>query len=114
MSQLLEKNNGSLTSDEVTVTVARVKTLIVIRQLDAQRNIQVIRFLYEAKQLTEIHENRSLDLSTAKLLDIDFRDSAVNGKQLKQLSLAGMFLSNATFIGIEMEHVNFTNTQFEA
>ncbi|CAF4444406.1 unnamed protein product [Rotaria sp. Silwood2] len=111
MATLLEKSNGSLIADKVTATVARAKTLTVFRQLDAQRNIQIVRFLYEAEQLTEIHKNSSLDLSTAKLRDIDFRDAAINEKQLGQLSLIGIFLSNATFMGIEMEHNNFANTQ---
>ncbi|CAF4333333.1 unnamed protein product, partial [Rotaria sordida] len=51
MATLLEKRNGSLTADEVTATVARAKTLTILRQLDTQRNIQIVRFLYEAKQL---------------------------------------------------------------
>ncbi|CAF4438060.1 unnamed protein product, partial [Rotaria sp. Silwood2] len=75
MGQLLANNSGSLTSNKVTATLARVKTLNVFRQLDPQRNIRIIRFLYEAEQLTEIHENSSLDLSTTKLIDIDFRDA---------------------------------------
>ncbi|CAF1307610.1 unnamed protein product [Rotaria sordida] len=79
MATLLEKSNGSLTADEVTATVARAKTLTIFRQLDAQRNIQIVRFLHEAKQLSGIHKNSSLDLSTAKLLDIDFRDAAGYG-----------------------------------
>ncbi|CAF5220336.1 unnamed protein product, partial [Rotaria magnacalcarata] len=114
MATLLENSNGSLTADKVTATVARAKTLTVFRQLDAQRNIQIVRFLYEAEQLTEIHKNSSLDLSTAKFRDIDFRDAAINEKQLRQLSLIGIFLSNATFMGIEMEHNNFAHTQFNS
>ncbi|CAM4755809.1 unnamed protein product [Rotaria magnacalcarata] len=113
MGKLLEKSNGSLTSNEVTATLARVKTLNIFRQLDAQRNVHIIRFLYEAKQLTDTPENRSLDLSTAKLLDIDFRDTAVDGKQLDQLSLAGIFLSNATFIDIKMSNISFSRTKFD-
>ncbi|CAF1549348.1 unnamed protein product [Rotaria magnacalcarata] len=112
MGKLLEKYNGSIKSSEVTATLARVKTLNIFRQLDAQRNVQIIRFLYEAKQLTDTPEDRSLDLSTAKLLDIDFRDAAVDGKQLDQLSLTGIFLSNATFIGIKMLNISFSRTKF--
>ncbi|CAF5040448.1 unnamed protein product, partial [Rotaria sp. Silwood1] len=114
MGQLLKEYNGSLTANEVASTLARAKTLTIFRQLDAQRNIQIIRFLYEAKQLTEMHDNSSLDLSTAELRDMDFRNSAINKKKLNNLSLTGIFLSNATFIGIEMEHINFNNTEFEA
>ncbi|CAF3938662.1 unnamed protein product [Rotaria sp. Silwood1] len=114
MAELLQKANGSLTSIKVMATVARAKTLTVLRQLDAQRNTHILRFLYEAEQLTETYEHRSLDLSKVKLDDIDFRDLAINGKRLDQLSLTNMFLSNAVFTGIEMKHINLTNTQFEA
>ncbi|CAF3836380.1 unnamed protein product [Rotaria magnacalcarata] len=116
MAKLLEKNSGSLRRDDVTSTVARVKTLNTFRQLDAHRNVQIIRFLYEAKQLTDTPENLSLDLSTAKLFNIDFRDAAVDAKlgvkKLDQISLAGIFLSNVTFAGIQIRHANFSHAQF--
>ncbi|CAF2210254.1 unnamed protein product [Rotaria magnacalcarata] len=112
MGKLLQQNNGSLTLNRVTATLARVKTLNIFRQLDGQRNIRVIRFLYEAEQLTETQENRSLDLSTAKLLDIDFHNTAVDEKSWDQLSLSGTLLSNVTFVGINMKHVDFSQVQF--
>ncbi|CAF2241105.1 unnamed protein product [Rotaria magnacalcarata] len=112
MGDLLEKHNGSIISSEVAATLGRVKTLNIFRQLDPQRTIGVIRFLYEAKQLTNTQENHSLDLSTANLLDIDFRDTAINAKQLDKISLKSISLSNATFVGIKMSHVNFSGNQF--
>ncbi|CAF1480948.1 unnamed protein product [Rotaria sp. Silwood1] len=72
MAKYLEKGNGSLTSNNVMATVARVKTLNIFRQLDPQRNVRIIRFLYEAGQLTKTQERPSLDISTAELRDIDF------------------------------------------
>ncbi|CAM2707641.1 unnamed protein product [Rotaria socialis] len=113
MAKSLNENDGSLTKNEVTATVARVKTLNIFRQLDAKRNIQIIRFLYEAKQLDKSQENDSLDLSTAELCHMDFRESAINKKKLNNLSLTGLFVSNATFIGIDMEHDNFSHTVFD-
>ncbi|CAF3224383.1 unnamed protein product [Rotaria socialis] len=113
IGKLLEKNHGSLISNEVAATLARAKTLNIFRKLDSQYNVHIIRFLYEAKQLTELHEHPSLDLSTAELHDMDFRDSAINKRILKRLSMTSIFLTNATFIGIEMEHVNFADTQFD-
>ncbi|CAF4619653.1 unnamed protein product, partial [Rotaria magnacalcarata] len=110
MGKLLKENNGSIISSQVAATLARVETLNIFRQLDAQRNVQIIRFLFEAKQLIDTPKDRSLDLSTAQLLDIDFRDTAVDGKQLDQLSLTGIFLSNATFIGIKMSNISFSRT----
>ncbi|CAM2713876.1 unnamed protein product [Rotaria socialis] len=112
MGKLLKENHGEIISSKVAITLARVQTLNIFRQLDAQRNVHIIRFLYEAKQLTDTPENRSLDLSTAELSDIDFRESSINKKILNNLSLTDIFLSNATFIGITMAHVNFALTQF--
>ncbi|CAF4429961.1 unnamed protein product, partial [Rotaria magnacalcarata] len=97
MITLLKESNGSLTSNEITATIARIKTLDIFRQLDAQRNARIIRVLHDAKQLTETQEHSALDLSTAKLCDIDFRHMAINEKQLHELFLMGVFLSNASY-----------------
>ncbi|CAF1334317.1 unnamed protein product [Rotaria magnacalcarata] len=113
MAKLLEKYDGSLISDNVASTIARVKTLTTFRQLDAQRNFQIVRFLYEAKQLTDTPENRSLDLSAAELYDIDFRNASIKKKSLHNLSLTGVFLMNATFLGLEMERIRFADTEFD-
>ncbi|CAF1472580.1 unnamed protein product [Rotaria sp. Silwood1] len=74
IGELLEKSNGLLTSNSLINTLSRVKTLNAIRQLDGTRNIHLIRFLYEAKQFTYSEEQPALDISTAKLIDINFRD----------------------------------------
>ncbi|CAF4393457.1 unnamed protein product [Rotaria magnacalcarata] len=106
MGKLLEKHDGSIISSDVGTTLARVKTLNIFRQLDPQRTVRVIRFLYEAKQLTDTQENRLLDLSTAELFDVDFRNSSINKKKLNNLSLTSMYPSNTTFIGLEMGDIN--------
>ncbi|CAF1542387.1 unnamed protein product [Rotaria magnacalcarata] len=111
VANMFKKNNGSLTSDNVTATIARVKALTTFRQLDAQRNIQIIRFLYESGQLTKTAQRPSLDLSTAKFCNMDFRELAVNEKQLDELSLTGVALLNATFEDIEISNSNFANIQ---
>jgi uncharacterized protein YjbI with pentapeptide repeats len=108
MAKLLDEKNGSLIFDQVTATVSRAKTLNTFRELDPQRIIRIIRFLHDYLQ-----NYSSLDLSTAELHGIDFRESAINRKKLGNLSLIGMFLSDAIFIGIEMDSVNFANTQFD-
>ncbi|CAF1593385.1 unnamed protein product [Rotaria magnacalcarata] len=112
MGELLKESHGSLTLNKVTATIARAKTLTTFRQLDAQRNIQIILFLYEAEQLSGTPIHHSVDLSTAKLVDMDFRHTAVDEKQLDNITLTSIFLSNSTFIGIKMAHVNFSSSQF--
>ncbi|CAF3793996.1 unnamed protein product [Rotaria magnacalcarata] len=113
MGKLLQENNGSLTFNRVTATLARVKTLNIFRQLDGQRNIRVIRFLYEAEQLTETQENRSLDLSTAKLLDIDFHNTAVDEKSWDQLSLTSAYFNNATAYWSNFKQVTCVGARFD-
>ena len=113
IATFLRENNGSLTSNSVISTLARIKTLNAFRQLDSQRNMRVVRFLYEASQLTGTEEYSALDLSTAELRDIDFRDIAISKKNLPQISLAGILLFNVTFIDLEIEHASFSSSHFE-
>jgi uncharacterized protein YjbI with pentapeptide repeats len=109
MGDLLEKKNGSLTSDPLTHTLARVKTLNAIRQLDGIRQIYILRFLHEARQLTNTNESCALDISTVELIGIDFQKS---GQLLTsgEISLAGVYLINSTFSNIPLYHVNFSST----
>ncbi|CAF2063444.1 unnamed protein product [Rotaria magnacalcarata] len=110
---LLEKYNGSLSCNPIVASLIRAKTLKVFGELEPQRNIRIIRFLYESGQIRETREHRALDLSRAELRDVDFRHLAINGKHLHHISLAGTFLSNALFIGIDMKHANFSSTHLE-
>ncbi|CAF4220130.1 unnamed protein product [Rotaria socialis] len=113
MGQLLANNSGSFTSNSITATLARVKTLNIFRQLDPQRNIRIIRFLHEAGQLNYLANSSSLDLSSAELRNINFSYSTINKKKLETLSLAGAILSNATFVRVQMEHLNFSEAQLD-
>jgi uncharacterized protein YjbI with pentapeptide repeats len=108
MGDLLEKKNGTLTSDLLIHTLARVKTLNAIRQLDGTRQIHILRFLYEAGQLTNTNQFIALDISTAELTGIDFRKS---GQLLNtgEISLAGVYLVNSTFIDIILSSVDFSS-----
>ncbi len=106
IGDFLKENNGSLTSDSLIHTLARVKTLNAIGQLDGSRQIRIIRFLYETGQLTNTN-NSALDISTAELTDIDFR-TFTPSKEIEQLSLAGVYLRNCTFEGMSLFNVNFS------
>lgn len=111
IGDLLKENKGSLTQTPLTHTLARVKTLNTIRQLDGPRQIHVLRFLYEAKQLINTDESFPLDISTAKLIDIDFRTFTPSNK-LERLSLTGVYLHNCTFTGMTIEAVDFSSSHF--
>ncbi|CAF0834780.1 unnamed protein product [Adineta steineri] len=107
IGQLLENYNGSLILSQVPMTLTRAKTLNIFRRLDPQRNIRIIRFLHESEQLSGIGEQRSLDLSTAELPNIDFRQLAIRGKQLYNISLA----NSASFYDTKMPYTKFEQTR---
>jgi uncharacterized protein YjbI with pentapeptide repeats len=111
IGDLLEKKNGSLTSDPLTHTIARAKTLNILRQLDGSRQIHVIRFLCEAGQLTNTNKSTALDISTAELIDIDFRKT---GRLLYtgKISFAGVSLGDSTFSEMDLLNVNFSSARF--
>ena len=120
IGDLLKENNGSLTQTALTHTLARAKTLNTIRQLDGPRQVHILRFLYEAKQLISTNESLPLDMSTAILADIDFRKFTPS-KRIKKMSLAGVYLQNCTFAEMQLEefdfssahlsHINFSSTE---
>ncbi|CAF1270011.1 unnamed protein product [Rotaria sordida] len=103
IGELLKMNNGSLTNDFVTKTLTRAKTLAAIRQLDPSRNVELIRFLYEAGQLST--GKNPLDLSTAQLNNIDF--SSFSNLNISGLSLSGAYLSNSSFAHSELFNMDF-------
>ncbi|CAF4484663.1 unnamed protein product [Rotaria sp. Silwood2] len=114
---LLKSNNGSLTSDPVTASIARAKTLTVIQQLDATRSGFVIRFLYEAKQLTS--GANSLDISDAELIGIDLsmvhftkadlQYTSFHNVHSRRTMFRNICLMNATFISSSLQQVVFIN-----
>lgn len=105
---LLDKHNGTVTSNPVIAALVRAKTLTLVRQLDPIRNSHLIRFLYEAGQLTDGDE--PLDLSTAELNNIDLSTRTRNS-QMHRLYLSGTFLNNASFAHQDLTKANFRQSQ---
>jgi uncharacterized protein YjbI with pentapeptide repeats len=113
IGDLMKENNGSLTSNRLTATLARVKTLNVLRQLDEPRQTHVIHFLFEARQFTNADGFVPLDISTVELTNIDFRNLS-RSSIIEKISLAGVSLRNCGFgEKTQIEHVNFTSTHFD-
>ncbi|UJR34833.1 hypothetical protein I4U23_027614 [Adineta vaga] len=105
MGQLIKENNGSLTNDLMIHALARAKTLHTIRQIGPSRCVQLIHFLYDAKQLT--NTGHSLDLSGALFNGID-----LSGDQslMTNLVLSSVYLSNASFANLKMQSWNLSGT----
>ncbi len=54
MGRLMKENNGLLTFNPITGVLARTKILNIVHQLNSQRNVRIIRFLYELVNLLSI------------------------------------------------------------
>lgn len=104
LALLLDKNNGTVTSNPVTAALVRAKTLTLARQLDPMRNSHLIRFLFEVGQLTD--GAVPLDLSNAELNSIDLSTGTQQSK-IHRLCLTGAYLVNASFARQDMSYANF-------
>jgi uncharacterized protein YjbI with pentapeptide repeats len=111
IGMLLKMNNGTLTNDPLTAILARAKTVTAIQQLDSPRNTYLIRFLYEAKQLTT--GANPLDLSDAELDGIDFSSETIIYRKLCNLSLPGALLRNASFSKRDLSYANFSGANLD-
>ena len=108
----LEKSNGSIMSDSIMATIARAKTLNTIRQLDGTRNSHVIRFLYEARQLTTTKQSSALDISTVQLVNID-KSILKTVSDIGTLSLVGALLRNCTINHTSLRDIDFSSTEID-
>jgi uncharacterized protein YjbI with pentapeptide repeats len=111
-SELLERYNGSLTSNSLISALARAKAFSTIRQLDGLRNSLIIRFLYEAGQLTTTNQSSALDISTVELANID-KSVFKTVPKIGILSLAGALLKNCTFNHTSLRDIDLSSTQLD-
>ena len=122
MSELLLANHlrGS-TEDEEARKIARVRTLTVLRRLDAERKGSVLLFLQESgligKDKRIIHLTGadlngahlwSADLSGADLSDARLSDAILDGAHLSLANLSGADLSEAYLNGANLWGVNLS------
>jgi len=107
IGDMLQENNGSLTSNKLTHILARAKTINAIGQLDGFRQTLILRFLYEADQLTITDRYDTLDISTAQFVNIDY-EKFKEISQMKHISLTGVHLLNCTFVNYGIGLMNLS------
>lgn len=95
MDAPLMANKVTLKADPIVATIARAKTLEVVRQLDAYRKVHLIEFLYEVKQLQS--NGQPLDLFDAEMADLNFTRGREIHRNLRHLSLPEALLTNSSF-----------------
>src|SRR5947209_4528811 len=95
ISELLlhEKLRGSAEDDEVR-NIARVRTLTVLRGLDAQRKASLLQFLHESGLIDK--NKRIIDLSEAQLSEANLCSANLRDADLREANLRGANLGVLT------------------
>ncbi len=111
---LLEKKLRESTEDDEARTIARVRTLTVLRGLDAIRKASVLQFLHESGLIgkdTRIISLQGADLSGAHLSSADLRYADFIGANLRyahlsSANLEGAYLNEAKLSGAKLNEAN--------
>src|SRR5216684_4256886 len=98
---LLAKNLRSSTEDEEVQKIARVRTLTVLRRLDAERKGSVLQFLHESGLIGK--DKRVLNLTGANLIGAN-----LIGANLSGANLSGVYLSRADLSGADLSKANLS------
>ena len=98
---LLEKNLRSSEEDSEVRTLARARTLTVLRRLDGKRKGSVLKFLSESRLIDE--EDPVLYLAGTDLLG-----ASLIGGELRRAYLSGAYLSGAYLIGAHLIGTNLS------
>lgn len=103
---LLEKGLRESESDDEVRSVARARTLTVLRGLDPVRKAELVRFLYESRLISKENNVVNLsgaDLHKADLLGVDLRKANLLGVDLSEANLMAARLDKA-----DLSHVNLS------
>ena len=95
---LLAKNLRSSTEDEEVQKIARVRTLTVLRRLDAERKGSLLQFLQESGLIGK--DKRVINLTGANLIGANLSGANLSGVYLSRADLSGADLSKANLSGV--------------
>ena len=112
---LLEKNLRSSEEDSEVRTLARARTLTVLRRLDGKRKGSVLKFLSESRLIDEedpVLYLAGTDLLGASLIGGELRRAYLSGAYLSGAYLSGAYLIGAHLIGTNLsEAIGWTVEQ---
>jgi Pentapeptide repeats (8 copies) len=116
---LLEKNLRDSTEEDEVRKIARVRTLTVLRRLDAERRGNVLQFLYESGLISKAKQIINLDrawlyganLYRANLYKADLSGARLSGvnlyeADLRETNLSRAHLRNSTLRGADLSGAN--------
>lgn len=102
MLELLLTNNLRHSSDDDEVRkIAQVRTLMVLRKLDAARKASVLQFLQETELMNK-------DKRIVELVGVDLSGARLNGVNLDGVSLSDTNLSRANLNGASLSDANLS------
>jgi len=96
ISELMLRENLRESADEKVQKIARVRTLTVLRRLDAERKVSVLQFLHESGLIDK--DKRIIDLSGADLSEADLSEADLRRADLDGATLDGANLRGAILI----------------
>ena len=108
IKELLVLVDGQKMKNETLLIHIRVRTLTVLKSLDAARKRDIILFLYESRLLDHAGDRR-IDLHGANLNGVRFEKSLTEACNLGHLYLPGIFGEGMVFDGCAMTHAVFDN-----
>jgi len=106
---LLEKGLRTAAADSEVRTVARARTLAILRELHDRRKGRVLRFLYEAgliKRKNPVVHLQGADLNWADLNWAELAGANLGGVDLRGAGLVGADLPGANLIGADLTGAN--------
>src|SRR3712207_500408 len=127
-SLLLEKDLRNSEEDSEVRTLARARTLTVLRRLDPNRKSELLRFLAEAKLVQRVDERapviilddadlRSANLAVSRQIfprvgrqpgSANLSGASMLHANLSEADLSEADLSNATLAGADLSHANLS------
>lgn len=107
MSDLLLKEKLRTSKNKEAQDIARVRTLSILRELDANRKSIVLRFLQESKLI--MNKKSVIDLTRANFENID-----LNYAYLQSVDLSGASLKNAKLRHAQLQDSNLQGANLES
>src|SRR6266851_666430 len=106
MSELLLQGKLRDSEEDEVRKIARVRTLTVLRRLDAARKASLLQFLHEAGLIDK--NNRIIDLSEADLFEAKLFGANLRGADLREVTLRGADLSHANLLYTNLRGVDLS------
>jgi uncharacterized protein YjbI with pentapeptide repeats len=104
---MLEKDLRKSEEDSEVRTLARARTLTVLRRLDPSRKGEIMQFLLEADLIHRVGERAPvIKLSRANLLETNLRDADLDGADLSDAKLSGAHLNRSNLFRADLSRAN--------